>query len=137
MKSIFTAIIICFSVSLFGQVKQEYAFLNEVMRFYNIPKCITDSVKWVVIDTLSIGNYKHCDHSFAYSSKDIFDNLTSMTSCSVYHGEGCHCDLDNQKRKAICRKCKLHISEEEITYQHTIPVAKSEYELLLDSLNRK
>lgn len=119
---------------------------------------VTDSIKWVVMDTTFKGNLK-CEHEWVYSEPKmqgnrfgayVFDKHTINVVCargahyangkwdeSPFHSLDEHCQYEEREREKICRKCLRSEIEREQWYQRFIEPPKSEFELLKEKQNAR
>lgn len=109
-----------------------------VLQSLNKPKFgwITDSIKWVPIDTTFEGE-SNCQHDWVYGEPDIAGYGFATYSCLVYHPPGQHCDFYNDVREKICRHCLHSEIEREQWYQRFVAPPKSEFERLKEKQRAK
>jgi hypothetical protein len=99
------------------------AGMGQYQWYFKENNIVTDSIVWRTIDTLRQGD-RNCKHEWVYSEEHPFN-----IGCLVLH-HGWHCDWDDMCRDAICRKCRMKISQRQQWYQHEVKPPKSEYECL-------
>lgn len=97
---------------------------------------VTDSIKWVPIDTTFEGDCK-CEHDWVFgtdkpgSIEIHFIFGFEFIDCIRLNPDGKHCNEHlSATREKICRKCLRGVIERERWFQHYVASSKSEFERL-------
>ena len=104
---------------------------------------ITDSIKWVAMDTTFEGN-RECAHEWVLDAKkpgsiDIhFTFGFEIMDCIRLNPDGKHCnEHQSATREKICRNCLRSVIEREKWFQRFIAPPKSEFEQLKEKQRAK